>query len=55
MNAVEKIIAAHSTRTTVRPGQIVDVDLDAVMVNDATATLANSGSLYGGGELLGKK
>ncbi len=40
MNAVEKIIAAHSTRQEVWPGQIVDVELDAVMANDATASLA---------------
>jgi len=40
MNAVEKIIAAHSKNAVVRPGQIVDVDLDFVMANDATATLA---------------
>jgi 3-isopropylmalate/(R)-2-methylmalate dehydratase large subunit len=40
MNAVEKIIAAHCGQDRVRPGQIVDVDLDFVMANDATATLA---------------
>jgi 3-isopropylmalate/(R)-2-methylmalate dehydratase large subunit len=40
MNAVEKIIAAHSNKAMVRPGQIVDVELDLVMANDATASLA---------------
>lgn len=40
MNAIEKIIAAHCGRNRVRPGEIVDVELDLVMANDATATLA---------------
>lgn len=40
MNAVEKIIAAHCGQRTVRPGQIVEADLDWVMANDATTSLA---------------
>jgi 3-isopropylmalate/(R)-2-methylmalate dehydratase large subunit len=40
MNAVEKILAAHSGQTAVAPGQIVEVALDMVMANDATATRA---------------
>ena len=40
MNAVEKILAAHSGQATVRPGQIIDVELDQVMANDATAARA---------------
>ncbi len=40
MNAVEKILAAHCGEPEVHPGMIVDVGLDAVMANDATACLA---------------
>jgi 3-isopropylmalate/(R)-2-methylmalate dehydratase large subunit len=40
MNAIEKIIAAHAGLKTVKPGQLVDVQLDFVMANDATTTLA---------------
>ena len=40
MNVIEKILAAHSTETVVRPGQIIDVKPDYVMANDATACLA---------------
>ncbi len=40
MNAIEKILAAHSGETAARPGQIIDVALDYVMANDATACLA---------------
>lgn len=40
MNAIEKILAAHSGETAVCPGQIITVDLDYVMANDATACLA---------------
>lgn len=31
MNAIEKIIAAHAGVANVKPGQIVDVELDYVM------------------------
>ncbi len=40
MNAVEKIIAAHSSEEAVCPGQIVDVELDYIMANDACGVLA---------------
>lgn len=40
MNAVEKIMAAHSGKKEVQPGEIVDVQLDYVMANDACAVLA---------------
>lgn len=40
MNAIEKILAAHSEETAVCPGQIITVELDYVMTNDATACLA---------------
>jgi len=40
MNVIEKILAAHSTETDVRPGRIIDVKLDYVMANDVTACLA---------------
>ena len=40
MNAIEKILAAHSEETAVCPGQIITVKLDYVMANDATACLA---------------
>jgi 3-isopropylmalate/(R)-2-methylmalate dehydratase large subunit len=40
MNVIEKILVAHSTETVVYPGRIIDVCLDYVMANDATACLA---------------
>ncbi len=40
MNVIEKILAAHSSETQVHPGMVVDVAIDAVMANDATACLA---------------
>jgi 3-isopropylmalate/(R)-2-methylmalate dehydratase large subunit len=40
MNTVEKILAAHSGQREVHPGSIVDVALDFIMANDATACLA---------------
>jgi 3-isopropylmalate/(R)-2-methylmalate dehydratase large subunit len=40
MNVIEKILAAHSREAIVYPGKIIDVALDAVMANDATACLA---------------
>lgn len=40
MNAVEKIMAVHSGKKEVQPGEIVDVRLDFVMANDACAVLA---------------
>ena len=40
MNVIEKILAVHSREAMVYPGKIIDVDLDYVMANDATACLA---------------
>jgi 3-isopropylmalate/(R)-2-methylmalate dehydratase large subunit len=40
MNVIEKILAAHCGESEVHPGRIIDVGLDAVMANDATACLA---------------
>ena len=40
MNVIEKILAAHSGEAEVYPGKIVNVALDLVMANDATACLA---------------
>lgn len=40
MNVIEKILAAHSREAMVYPGKIIDVTLDSVMANDATACLA---------------
>ncbi len=40
MNAVEKILAMHAGRDHVKPGQIIDVKLDFIMANDATAALS---------------
>lgn len=40
MNCIEKILAAHSGESQVHPGQIIEVQLDYVMANDATACLA---------------
>jgi 3-isopropylmalate/(R)-2-methylmalate dehydratase large subunit len=40
MNVIEKILAVHSREAVVYPGMIIDVDLDSVMANDATACLA---------------
>jgi 3-isopropylmalate/(R)-2-methylmalate dehydratase large subunit len=40
MNVIEKILAAHCREAVVYPGQIIDVALDSVMANDATACLA---------------
>ncbi len=40
MNAVEKILAAHAGKEEVRPGEIIDVELDYVMANDACTGLA---------------
>ena len=36
----EKIIAAHAGLDTVRPGQLVEVDVDLALANDITAPLA---------------
>jgi 3-isopropylmalate/(R)-2-methylmalate dehydratase large subunit len=36
----EKIIAAHAGQETVRPGQLVEVDVDLALANDITAPLA---------------
>ena len=40
MTIVEKIIAAHSGRTEVRPGEFVMAKVDLVMANDLTAGIA---------------
>ena len=40
MNVIEKIMAAHSGKESVEPGDMVDVSLDYVMANDVTTTLA---------------
>jgi 3-isopropylmalate/(R)-2-methylmalate dehydratase large subunit len=40
MNVIEKILAAHSGEAAVYPGRIIEVELDYVMANDATACLA---------------
>ena len=40
MNVIEKIIAAHSDKSKVSPGYMVDVALDFVMATDATTKLA---------------
>lgn len=40
MNVIEKILAAHCSETSVYPGKMIEVELDAVMANDATACLA---------------
>lgn len=40
MNVIEKIMAAHSDKEYVEPGDMVDVSLDYVMSNDVTTTLA---------------
>lgn len=39
MNVIEKILADHSDKAVVSPGQIIDVNLDFVMANDATGCL----------------
>jgi 3-isopropylmalate/(R)-2-methylmalate dehydratase large subunit len=40
MNITEKILAKASGKTSVRPGEIVDADVDMVMVHDLTGPLA---------------
>lgn len=39
MTVTEKIIAKHTGREVVRPGEIVEVKLDWCMVNDVTTTI----------------
>ena len=39
MNSIEKIIAHHSGKDTVVPGEIVDTSVDLVMTNDCTTAL----------------
>ncbi len=36
MNEIERIIAKHSNVDVVKPGEIVEVDVDLVMTNDGT-------------------
>lgn len=40
MNCIEKILAAHAGKQTVSPGDIIEVELDYVMSNDACTVLA---------------
>lgn len=40
MTMVEKIIAAHANQETVKPGDVVSVDLDLVLGNDVTTPVA---------------
>ncbi|MEN8906276.1 MAG: 3-isopropylmalate dehydratase large subunit [Clostridiales bacterium] len=40
MNYIEKILAMHSGKKEVKPGEIINVKLDYIMSNDATTTLA---------------
>ena len=40
MTMAEKILAAHAGLEEVRPGQLVECDLDLVLANDITAPIA---------------
>ncbi|MCK5577738.1 MAG: 3-isopropylmalate dehydratase large subunit, partial [Dehalococcoidales bacterium] len=40
MTLVEKILAAHSGRKSVRPGDFINVSVDLVLANDITAPIA---------------
>ncbi|HEY49618.1 MAG TPA: 3-isopropylmalate dehydratase large subunit [Dehalococcoidia bacterium] len=40
MTLVEKILAAHSNRETVSPGELINVRVDLILANDITAPLA---------------
>ena len=40
MTVAEKILAAHAGLDEVRPGQLVECDLDVVLANDITAPIA---------------
>ena len=40
MTMAEKILAAHAGLDEVRPGQLVECDLDIVLANDITAPIA---------------
>lgn len=40
MNCIEKIIAKHAGIKSVKPGEIVEVEVDFVMTNDATTALS---------------
>ncbi|MGI6368301.1 MAG: 3-isopropylmalate dehydratase large subunit [Anaerolineae bacterium] len=40
MTMAEKILAAHTGRESVRPGELVDVRVDMVLANDITAPIA---------------
>jgi 3-isopropylmalate/(R)-2-methylmalate dehydratase large subunit len=50
MTISEKILAAHCGQTEVRPGQLVEADLDFVFSNDITAPLAIKVFYEAGGE-----
>ena len=38
-NLAEKILAAHSRRKTVAPGEFLNVNVDLVLANDITASI----------------
>ena len=40
MTITEKILAAHSGRDRVSPGELIDVDIDVVMGHDLSTPLA---------------
>ena len=40
MTMAEKILAAHAGLDEVKPGQLIECDLDLVLANDVTAPLA---------------
>ena len=40
MTMTEKILAGHSGKDTVRPGELIDVRLDVIMCHDVTAPAA---------------
>ncbi len=40
MTLIEKILAAHSDRDTVSPGELVNIRVDLILANDITAPLA---------------
>ncbi len=45
----EKILAAHASREAVRPGELIEAELDFVFGNDITAPLAIQVFKEGGG------
>ena len=46
----EKIMAAHTSRETLRPGELIEADLDFVLGNDITAPLAIAAFKKAGGK-----